>query len=84
MRPSLVREVTKKEMATLKQCQKSSNELGESSGRITISDILYQSDLYGRVTRERPDFFYFFFKVYGRLSHHEEKTSLVRSEKLLS
>ena len=49
----MVREVTKNPMATLTELQSSSVEMGEPSGRTTISTALHQSDLYGRVARRK-------------------------------
>ncbi|KAK3528615.1 hypothetical protein QTP70_005344 [Hemibagrus guttatus] len=53
-RRALVREVTKNPMVTLKELQCFSVERGETSRRTTISAVLYQSGLYGRVTRQKP------------------------------
>ena len=53
-RRDLIREVTKNPMVTLTELQSSSVEIGESSRRTTISAALPQSDLYGRVARQKP------------------------------
>jgi hypothetical protein len=45
----LVREVNKNPMGTLKELQSFSVEMGEPSRRTTISAVLHQSGLYGRV-----------------------------------
>ena len=50
----LVREVTKNPMVTLTELKSSSVEMGEPSGRTTISVALHQSGLYGRVARRKP------------------------------
>ena len=50
----MVREVTKNLMVTLTEFQSSSVEMGEPSGRTTISAALHQSGLYGRVARRKP------------------------------
>ena len=52
-RKALVREVTKNPMVTLTELQSSSVEMGEPSRRTTISAALHQSDLYGRVARQK-------------------------------
>uniref|UniRef100_A0AAZ3P0E6 Transposase Tc1-like domain-containing protein n=1 Tax=Oncorhynchus tshawytscha TaxID=74940 RepID=A0AAZ3P0E6_ONCTS len=41
-------------MVTLTKFQSSSVEMGEPSGRTTISAALHQSGLYGRVARRKP------------------------------
>jgi hypothetical protein len=46
-RRALVREVTKNPMVTL-------TDMGEPSRRTTISAVLQQSGLYGRVARQEP------------------------------
>ena len=46
--------VTKNRMFTLTELQSSSVEMGEPSKRTTISAVLHQSGLYGRVTRRKP------------------------------
>ena len=53
-RRALVREVTKNQMVTLTELQKSSVEIGEPSRRTTISAALHQSGLYDRVARRKP------------------------------
>ncbi|KAK3524916.1 hypothetical protein QTP86_011472 [Hemibagrus guttatus] len=53
-RRSLVREVTKNPMVTLKERQRFSVERGEPSRRTAISAALHQSGLYGRVARWKP------------------------------
>uniref|UniRef100_A0AAZ3RHS9 Transposase Tc1-like domain-containing protein n=1 Tax=Oncorhynchus tshawytscha TaxID=74940 RepID=A0AAZ3RHS9_ONCTS len=53
-RRALVREVTKNSMVTLDELQSSSVEIGEPSRRTTISAVLHQSGLYGRVARRKP------------------------------
>jgi hypothetical protein len=50
----LVREMTKNLIFTLTELQSSSVEMGEPSRRTTISAVLQQSDLYGRVSRRKP------------------------------
>ncbi|KAK3522444.1 hypothetical protein QTP86_011011 [Hemibagrus guttatus] len=52
-RRTLVREVTKNPMVTLKQLQRFSVERGDPSRRTTTSAALHQSSLYGRVTRRK-------------------------------
>uniref|UniRef100_A0A8C4TNQ4 Transposase Tc1-like domain-containing protein n=1 Tax=Erpetoichthys calabaricus TaxID=27687 RepID=A0A8C4TNQ4_ERPCA len=51
---ALVREVTKNPMVTLSELQRSSVERGEPSRRTTISAVIHQSGLYGRVARRKP------------------------------
>uniref|UniRef100_A0AAZ3PNC4 Transposase Tc1-like domain-containing protein n=1 Tax=Oncorhynchus tshawytscha TaxID=74940 RepID=A0AAZ3PNC4_ONCTS len=41
-------------MVTLRELQSSSVEMGESSGRTTISAALHQSGLYGGLARQKP------------------------------
>ena len=53
-RKALVREVTKNPMVTLTDLRSSSVEMGEPSRKTTISASLHQSDLYGRVARQKP------------------------------
>ncbi|KAG2470802.1 TCB1 transposase, partial [Polypterus senegalus] len=53
-RRALVREVTKNPMVTLSELQRSSVERGEPSRRTTISAVIHQSGLYGRVARRKP------------------------------
>ena len=53
-RRALVREVAKNPMVTLTELQSCSVEMGEPSRRTTISAVLHQSGLYGRVTRRKP------------------------------
>ncbi|KAK3528906.1 hypothetical protein QTP70_012169 [Hemibagrus guttatus] len=53
-RRTLVKEVTKTPMVTLKELQHFSVERGEHSRKTTISAALYQSGLYGRVARGKP------------------------------
>jgi hypothetical protein len=53
-RRALIREVTKNPLVTLTELQSSSVEMGEPSRRTTISVALHQSDLYGRVARQKP------------------------------
>uniref|UniRef100_A0AAZ3NYF6 Transposase Tc1-like domain-containing protein n=1 Tax=Oncorhynchus tshawytscha TaxID=74940 RepID=A0AAZ3NYF6_ONCTS len=53
-RKALVMEVTKNLMVTLTELQSSSVEMGEPYRRTTFSAALYQSGLYGRVTRWKP------------------------------
>ncbi|KAG2460800.1 TCB1 transposase, partial [Polypterus senegalus] len=52
-RRALVREVTKNQMVTLSELQRSSVERGEPL-RTTISAAIHQSGLYGRVARQKP------------------------------
>uniref|UniRef100_A0AAZ3QT02 Transposase Tc1-like domain-containing protein n=1 Tax=Oncorhynchus tshawytscha TaxID=74940 RepID=A0AAZ3QT02_ONCTS len=52
----LVREVTKKLIVTLTELQRSSVEMGEPSGRTTISAALHQPGLYSRMARRKPLF----------------------------
>ncbi|KAK3528719.1 hypothetical protein QTP70_010063 [Hemibagrus guttatus] len=49
-----IREVNKNPLVTLKKLQRFSVERGEPSRRTTTSAALHQSDLYGRVTRQKP------------------------------
>lgn len=49
----LVRQVAKNPKATLKELQKSSTEMRESAGRMTISEKLHESGL-DRVARQMP------------------------------
>jgi transposase len=53
-RRALVREVTKNPMVTLAELQSSSVEMGEPSRRTTLSVVLHQPGLYGRVARLKP------------------------------
>ena len=53
-RRALIREVTNNPMVTLTELQSSSVEMGEPSRRTTISAVLHQSGLYGRVVRQKP------------------------------
>ena len=50
----MLREVTKNPMVTLTELQSSSVEMGEPSRRTTLSVVLHQSGLYGRVARRKP------------------------------
>ena len=47
-------EVTKNPMVTLTELQSYSVEMGEPSRRTTISAVLHQSSLYGRVAKRKP------------------------------
>lgn len=47
---ALVRKVTKNPLTTLKKIQQSSTEMEEPAGRTAI---LHQSNLYGRLTRQK-------------------------------
>ena len=53
-RRALVREVTKNQMITLTELQRSSVEMREPSRRTTISAALHQSGVYCRVARRKP------------------------------
>ena len=53
-RRTLVREVTKNPMTTLTELQSSLAEMGEPTGRTTVSAALHKSRLYGRVARQKP------------------------------
>ena len=53
-RRTLVREVTKNPMATLTELQSSMAEIGEPTGRTTISAALHKCRLYGRVAKRKP------------------------------
>jgi hypothetical protein len=48
--------MTKYPMVTLTELQSSSVEMGKHYRRTTISAVLYQSGLYGRVARQKPLF----------------------------
>ena len=50
----MVREVTKNPMVTLKELSSSFVEMKETFRMPTISAALHQSDLYGRVARQKP------------------------------
>ena len=50
----LFRKVNKNPMTTLTELLSSLSEMGEPSGRPTISAALHKSRLYGRVTRRKP------------------------------
>jgi hypothetical protein len=50
----LVRKVTKNPMVTLTELQSYSVGMGQPSRRTTISAALHQSDLYGRMARQKP------------------------------
>ena len=52
-RRTLVREVTKNLMTTLRELQSSLTEMGELA-RTTVSAALHKSRLYGRVARRKP------------------------------
>ena len=52
-RRTLVREVTKNPMTTLRELQSSLAEMGEPTGRITVSAMLHKSRLSGRVARRK-------------------------------
>ena len=54
VRRTMVREVTKNPMTTLTELQSSLADVGEPSGRTTISAELHKSWLYGRVARQKP------------------------------
>ena len=53
-RRTLVRKVTKNPMTTLTELQSSLAEMGEPSGRTTVSAAHHKSRLYGRVARQKP------------------------------
>ena len=52
-RRALFRDVTKNPTVTLTELRKSSAEMGEPAGRMTMSVALHQSGLYGRVDRQK-------------------------------
>ena len=83
-RRALVREVTKNLMVTLTEFQSSSGEMREPSRRTTISAVLHQSGLYGRVARRKPLLSkrhmtgcLEFAKRHLKDSHHEKQDSLI-------
>ena len=83
-RRTLVREVTKNPMTTLTELQNSSSEMGESSGRTTVSAAFHKSRLYGRVARRKRlltkrhmTAHLEFVKRHVKDSEHEAKESVV-------
>ena len=53
-RRTLVREVSKNPMTTLRELQSSLAEMGEHAGRTTVAAALHKSRIYGRVVRRKP------------------------------
>ena len=53
-RRALVREATKRPMATLKELQCSTAELGDTVHTATIARVLHKTGLYGRVAKRKP------------------------------
>nr|ACV85768.1 transposase [Acipenser fulvescens]ACV85769.1 transposase [Acipenser fulvescens] len=53
-RRALVREATKSPMATLKELQCSTAELGDTVHTATIARVLHKTGLYGRVAKRKP------------------------------
>ena len=53
-RRTLVRKMTKNPMTTLTELQSSLAEMGEPTGRPTVSAALHKSRVYGRVARRKP------------------------------
>ncbi|MGH0164277.1 UNVERIFIED_CONTAM: hypothetical protein FKN15_046784 [Acipenser sinensis] len=53
-RRALVREATKRPVATLKELQSSKAELGDTVHTATIARVLQKTGLYGRVAKRKP------------------------------
>ena len=54
-RRALIREARKRTKITLKELQRSTEEIGVSVHRTTLSRTLLRAGLYGRVARKKPN-----------------------------